>query len=264
VKISVDAATGSALMGKLIEAVKALLEEIASNNYNWSTERATPKRSCGKYEVDTMTLLANRVDALAQTLDRVSTPLLIGMYAICETCGVQENTSVECYNGSSTVRHANARHSFNHPSQNNSHSTTYNQSWKNHLNPLYKNSNPYPQSSLQSPEFQYRAPYNPSPSPPHYASNLESLMECFIETQTKTNEALGESIDKLSSKFKAITSYQKAMHSYIPQIAQQVSHLSWPKGHLLGHVETNPRGHINALSIVGKGLEEALSWSSRR
>jgi len=34
VKISVDAAVGGALMGKSIEAVKALLEEMASNNYH--------------------------------------------------------------------------------------------------------------------------------------------------------------------------------------------------------------------------------------
>jgi len=42
VKISVDAAAGDALMGKSIEAAKALLEEMTSNNYHWSSERATP------------------------------------------------------------------------------------------------------------------------------------------------------------------------------------------------------------------------------
>jgi len=41
--MSVDAAAASALMGKSIEDAKALLEEMASTNYHWSSERATPK-----------------------------------------------------------------------------------------------------------------------------------------------------------------------------------------------------------------------------
>jgi len=65
-KISVDAAAGGALMGKSIEAAKALLEDMASNNYHWSSERATPKRSSGRHEVGAITLLASRVDAVAQ------------------------------------------------------------------------------------------------------------------------------------------------------------------------------------------------------
>jgi len=65
VKISVDATVEGALMGKSIEAVKALLEEMASNNYHWASDRATSQRSSDKYAVDAVTLLANRVDALA-------------------------------------------------------------------------------------------------------------------------------------------------------------------------------------------------------
>jgi len=53
-------------MGKSIEAAKTLLEEMTSNNYHWLSERTTPKKSVGRYEVDAVTLLASRVDALAQ------------------------------------------------------------------------------------------------------------------------------------------------------------------------------------------------------
>jgi len=42
VKISIDAATGGPLMVKSIEAAKALLEEMASNNYHW--EATEPPR----------------------------------------------------------------------------------------------------------------------------------------------------------------------------------------------------------------------------
>ena len=77
-------------MGKWIEAAKVLLEEMASNNYHWASERPTPYRSSGKYAIDVVTLLASRLDALAQRLDRVGTSLTpggssgssIGVYAI--------------------------------------------------------------------------------------------------------------------------------------------------------------------------------------
>ena len=64
-KISVDAVARGALMGKSIEAAKALLEEMASNNYHWSSKRATPRRGGGRHEVDVVTLLASRVNTPA-------------------------------------------------------------------------------------------------------------------------------------------------------------------------------------------------------
>jgi len=120
-------------MGKSIEAAKALLEEMFSNNYHWSSERATPWRGGGRYEVDAVMLLASRVDALAQCLDKVATPSvtsvgpLMGACAYCETCGVQGQTSVECYNAPLSIEHVNAFHSHSPPPQNNPHPTTYSQ-----------------------------------------------------------------------------------------------------------------------------------------
>jgi len=73
--MSVDAAAGGALMGKSIEAMKALLEDMASNNYHWSSEQATLKRTSGVYGVDVVDMLANKVDALVQRFDRLGTPL---------------------------------------------------------------------------------------------------------------------------------------------------------------------------------------------
>jgi len=72
--------------------------------------------SSGKYEIDPVTLIASRVDALAQRLEKVGTSLTpdgpswssVKLYAICETCGVQGHTSAECYNGPSAIEHANA------------------------------------------------------------------------------------------------------------------------------------------------------------
>jgi len=94
VTISVDAGAGGALIGKPTEAAKAMLEEMASNNYHWANESVTPKRGGGKHAVDAVTLLASRVDALVQQLEKVATssatsagPSMV-TYAICEARGV--------------------------------------------------------------------------------------------------------------------------------------------------------------------------------
>jgi len=107
VKISVDAAAGGALMGKSIEAAKCLLEEMASNNYHWASDRSTTQRGGGKYSVDAVTLLASRVEALAQRFEKMSSHpspggfsgSIVEVYTICETYGVEGHTSAECYNG---------------------------------------------------------------------------------------------------------------------------------------------------------------------
>jgi len=123
VKISVDATARGALIGKSIEAATFLLEEMASNNYHWGSDRATPQRGGGKHSVDAVTLLASSVVALAQRLEKVSSSPSpsgssgsnIEVYSICETCGVQGHTSAECYNGPPAIEHVNAFHGYQPP-----------------------------------------------------------------------------------------------------------------------------------------------------
>ena len=62
-------------MGKSIEAAKALLQEMAFNNYHWSSEWETPKRASGIYGIDAVDLLASKVDALAQLSTGLELPL---------------------------------------------------------------------------------------------------------------------------------------------------------------------------------------------
>jgi len=82
-------------------------------------------------------------------------------------------------------------------------------------------------------------------------------MAQFIGTQSKTNETLTATINQLTSEFDAMATHQKAMDTQIAQIAQLVSRLSRPQGHLPGQPETNPRGHVNAVSTVRDDLEES-------
>jgi len=115
--MSVDVAAGSALMRKSIEVAKALLEEMTSNNYHWSSELATPKRASGVYGVDVVDMLASKVDALAQRFDRLGTPSgsqvgsssgsMFEVGALCEICGLQGHVATECHSTYHGVEHAN-------------------------------------------------------------------------------------------------------------------------------------------------------------
>ena len=160
-----------------------------SNNYHWSSEKATLRRGGVKHDVDAVTLLASRVDALAQTLDRIGispTPnnyaILAGIYAVCETCSVQGHTSADCFNGPFFIEHDNAVHNFNSTPQNNSYLNAQGLGWRSHPNSLYKNPNHLSQHTMQPSGFQYKALYTPPLPPPQPTSHLESLMKRFIAT----------------------------------------------------------------------------------
>ena len=53
-------------MSKTEEEAYNLIEEIALNNYQWSSERGQPKRVRGKYDIDALTLLTAKMDAITQ------------------------------------------------------------------------------------------------------------------------------------------------------------------------------------------------------
>ena len=69
-KISIDVAARGALMVKLINEAKQLFKGMASKNYHWGSERGQPKRG-GSHEIDAFTMLASKVDALIQKIDRL-------------------------------------------------------------------------------------------------------------------------------------------------------------------------------------------------
>ena len=150
----IDTAAGGALLGRFIEAVKALLEEMASNNYHWSSERATPKRASGVNGVDVVDMLGSKVDALAQRFDMLGTPsgspvgsssgAIFEIGALCEMCSLQGHVAVECHSIYQGVERANAMQNFNPCLQNNPYSNTYNPGWRNHANYSYRNNNPLP------------------------------------------------------------------------------------------------------------------------
>ena len=63
VRSMIDAAVGGTLMSKTEEQSYNLIEEMALNNYQWSSQQGQPKRVGGKYEINVLTLLAAKMNA---------------------------------------------------------------------------------------------------------------------------------------------------------------------------------------------------------
>ena len=64
VRSMIDAVASGTLMSKTEDEAYDLIEEIALNNYQWCNERGQPKRVWGKFEVDALTLLTAKMDAM--------------------------------------------------------------------------------------------------------------------------------------------------------------------------------------------------------
>ena len=72
VRSMIDAAAGGTLMSKTEEEAYNLIKKMALNNYQWSSERGQPKRVRGKYNIDALTLLTAKMDAMTQKLDKLN------------------------------------------------------------------------------------------------------------------------------------------------------------------------------------------------
>lgn len=75
--MTVDTAAGGALMNKNYTAAYALIEDMAQNNYQWTSERAitvvatSSKKEVGMCEVSTLDHLATKVNTLFQKIDKL-------------------------------------------------------------------------------------------------------------------------------------------------------------------------------------------------
>ncbi|WRX28177.1 Retrotransposon gag domain - like 10 [Theobroma cacao] len=58
IKTTIDAAAGGALMSKNAADAYNLLEEMASNNYQWPSKRSSSRKAVGAYEIDAISNLA--------------------------------------------------------------------------------------------------------------------------------------------------------------------------------------------------------------
>jgi len=146
VRCTIDATAEGTLMTKTEDEAYNLIEEMTLNNFQWSTERAQPRRVGGKLEIDAITLLSAKVDTMTKRLDQMNVNAVSSSAASpCEICGSIEHMSLNCQFGSPFSQDPNEVNyvlNFNPRPTNDTYSNTYNPGWKNHPNLSYRsNSN---------------------------------------------------------------------------------------------------------------------------
>ncbi|XP_039140472.1 uncharacterized protein LOC120277685 [Dioscorea cayenensis subsp. rotundata] len=160
-RISVDAASGGALMNKKVDDAYSLIEDMSLNHCQWASERNTTPKPTGRHEVETLNLIAAKVDALTQKFDKLN-----------------ENAPKP------SLEQMNYLNNFSQRPINDPFSNTYNPGWRNHPNLFYKSNQPHFEQNLSSnvprqpPGFQQRIS-NPQPV---QKSNLEALLESCCNT----------------------------------------------------------------------------------
>jgi len=84
-------------MNKTDDEAYNLIEGMALNNYHWSTERSQPKWVAGKLEVDPLTLLFAKVNAMTQELDCMNVNAMNSSTPPPgEICGSVEHVTLNC------------------------------------------------------------------------------------------------------------------------------------------------------------------------
>lgn len=73
IRTIVDAVAGGTLMSKTAEGATFLLEEMASNNYQWPTERTMTKKVAGIHELEQIAALSVQVASLAHQISTLTT-----------------------------------------------------------------------------------------------------------------------------------------------------------------------------------------------
>ena len=163
----IDVAMGGTLMSKTEDEAYNLIEEMTLNHCQWSNEHGQPKRVGGKFDVEALTLLTAKMNAMTQKLDRLSVNAMnsCALSSTCDRCGLLDHETVNCQVGNpfapSPGEHVTYMNNFQTRQNRGHYSNAYNPSWKHHLNFSYKTEHlPFPQANAGPipPKFQ-RAPF---------------------------------------------------------------------------------------------------------
>lgn len=69
-----DEPVGGYLCSKQSKAAQSLIDEMATNGYQWSSERNKPAKAAGIYEIDVLTILVAQVKTINKRLDIMQMP----------------------------------------------------------------------------------------------------------------------------------------------------------------------------------------------
>ncbi|RWR83368.1 hypothetical protein CKAN_01212200 [Cinnamomum micranthum f. kanehirae] len=244
-RTSIDAATGGTLMKKSPEEAYELVEEMATNNYQWPSDHVQQKKIQGVHELDSISALTAQVANLSKQIQSMKVHAVQSTNMVCEFCA-GNHMGVDCQVGNPFNSQEQVHYVSNYSRQNNPYSNTYNPGWRNHPNFSWNNAQ---NSARQPPRFQQPQQEE--------KSGLEKMMAQFIsKVDSKLQDhdnALKCQENELKSQGIAIRNIERTMG----QLANMMTERA--QGSLPSTTENNPREQVRAITLrSGKELNPNL------
>ncbi|XP_062119374.1 uncharacterized protein LOC133833134 [Humulus lupulus] len=230
-----------------------LLEEMAMNNQQWSSERSSSRKVAGLYEVDAISKLTAQVEVLTKQLQgNIITAPVQQAQTLCEVCGgphAYEQCQYANVNNM-PMEQAQAIGNFPRQSNNNPYSNSFNQGWRNHPNFSWKNdqqgqSSNQQQSSQQQPQGFFQPRFRPQqqPQPPTHHQQQQN----FGGNSNAQSDVLNQFMAETRSSIRNLETQMGQLATLMANRAQ---------GNLPSTTEVNPKENCKAITLrSGKNYE---------
>ncbi|XP_022868533.1 uncharacterized protein LOC111388104 [Olea europaea var. sylvestris] len=226
----VDVVAGGILMAKTAEAAYALLDDIATNSYQWPSERSGVKKVAGLHEVDPITALAAQVSSLTNQIVTLTTQgNQQKVDSVMSTSSSHQETEV----ANEQAQYVNRRNYNQRESYQANH---YHPGLRNHENLSYGNN----RNTLQPPSG-----FNTQNSDGKLP--LEDILGTFIsETRSRFNKDESR-LDNIETHVSNMGATMKNLEVQISQLATSMK--SQQKGKFPSDIEINPKEHCKAVIL---------------
>ena len=130
----IDAAAGGELIGKERDEAYELLEEMASNSYQWQSDLAMPRKAAGVHEIDAISDIHAQLALLTKKLDATNVSVIqTQSHPYMDL--LQDNQPMKGQVGNfGFPSNEQANYVNNFQRNNNPYSNTYIPAWRNHPN----------------------------------------------------------------------------------------------------------------------------------
>ncbi|PIN17626.1 DNA-directed DNA polymerase [Handroanthus impetiginosus] len=230
-KDKLDHLNGDSFLSGTTAECHNLLNNLAANQYEKKSERATPSKAARVIEVDQVTALNAKIDFLMQSMKNFGVNQVQHTPVTCEDCG-ESHPSEQCPHSVEFIQFVS---NFRKP-QNNPYSNTYNPGWRQHPNFSWNNN----QGQGSAPRFQQ--------------SGQQQVQRPMQEKKPSLEETLIQFMASTAANF-------EMMETQIGQLANAIN--SRHQGSLPSNTEPNPRqedkAQCQAVTLYnGRELQEVV------
>ncbi|XP_068666362.1 uncharacterized protein [Aristolochia californica] len=243
----VDDAFGGTLMSKTTEGVTSLLEEMASNNCQWPTERTMAKKFARIHELEPLAALSAQVATLSHQISALTTQRIpqSAEYVAATSMTVPNNEARQ-----EQVQYINNR---NYNYRGNPMPNYYHPRLRNHENLSYGNTKnvlqPQPPPGFDS-------------QPRKKKMSLEDVMVSFVQETNARFKRVDSLLDNIETHCSNMGATMKNLEVQIGQLATTIN--AQQRGAFPSNTKVNPNEQCKAITLrSGREIERSPSNKSK-